>query len=840
LEPVRTDTAPLSGVCRLVGLATDAPGEAFRFASLSPFVGRRIEVSRLLELLAETESGHGQTVGITGEPGMGKSRLLYELRARQEVAAARWIEGRALSYAGNIPYFVVGRLIASACGLRTGDDPMVAERRVAQTVERAGGPPEWTAILLRVLNRRAEEAGAGLDPAARKTRIIDVIRRFLWRLARQRTLVIAVEDLHWSDPTSEEVLAALAESIVDAHVLLVCTHRPGYRPPWAARSYSSQLTLRPLGAVDGRAVMQSAAGTDLDDALAHQILSRADGNPFFVEELTRVVVEGGGVTVPETLTGVLAAAIAALDDEPRRLLQAASVLGRSFPSRLLPLISSGSTPYDAVAAELRRRELLYESDAGDEAHHVFRHVLTQEVAYSSLSSQARRELHSAAAAAFEQCWSDRLEQVEHELARHHARSGDPARAVHWLTRVARTAAAQYAHHEALSALEEAAAHAANLPARERSRVRVELLLAQANSLFLLGLLPEVVARFTADQQSLDELDDPALTGPWHFVLAHAHCLLGHRRETATHAAIAIRAATLADDRDTLGKTHYVLGVDGMWSSQLQAGAEHGRTAVALLDTSPELYWRGMSHWVTAINLGMGGHFPAALEGVERCHADAEACGDPRVMAYATWTHAFVLMFIGQEQRAVDQARRAVERARDPYTHHACRCVLGWVYLTAGDASRAVQELEAGTSWMVGAAFERAAALFGSAFAAALLAAGEDARAVVLATRCLDIMNRTGCGYAAGLAQRTLARAARRRGDPSAAAMLSETAQTFAAIDSIFEEAVTREELAEMALAEGDETAAQDEFRRAVGLLEGTGALCHLERVRTRLQSLRSD
>ncbi|MFN0089005.1 MAG: BTAD domain-containing putative transcriptional regulator [Acidimicrobiales bacterium] len=822
------------GACRLVSLAGGRSGEAFQLAALSPFVGRHREMERLVDLAQEADAGRGQVVGITGEAGMGKSRLVYELRARLEGQAVRWLEGWAAAYGANVPWFAARPLLVTACGDDAGDDLDVAA--VGAAVDQVGGPPEWAALLGDMVDSgRAVE----IDQApGRKARMLDVFRRFLLRVARQRMLVVVIEDAHWCDPTSEELLAGLADSLVDARVLLLVTYRPGYRPPWAGLSYASQIALRPLDGPESLTVARGATGpAALSTQDEQAIVDRADGNPLFVEELARALVSGPGEALPDTLTGVLQASLAGLPEAPKRLLQTAAVLGRSFPSSLLAALWTGPVPLDAAFAELRRRELLYESNSTDDARYVFRHVLTQQVAYTTLSEEPRAGLHTAAAEALERLHAGREDQVEPELAHHWGRSGRSQVAVQWLRRVARTAVRQNAHQEALNVLEEAALHAARLPAQERERELVDVLLAQANSLFLLGRLPELVSRLDAERGSLEATDDPALTGQWHFWLAHAHCLLGHPRDSAAHAAIAARAATVAGDAETLGKTHYVLAVEGLWSSQHRAGAEHGRTAVAILERGQEPYWLGIAHWVIAINLVLLGDLDGALGELDRCEHQAELISDRRLAAYASFTRSYVLGLQGNGAGALEEARRGVERAADPYTVHGCRCFVGRALFAAGDPGAAVAELGPAITWLLESGLERLAWWMSSFMAEAMLAAGDHEGAYELATTAVERNATNGFGFGSAEAQRVVARAVLARSEVAGVDLLARSAQAFAEVEASFEEAVTRVELAQHLVGAGEVDAARAQLQRAAARFESCGVASRAEHARVLARSL---
>jgi predicted ATPase len=248
---------------------------------------------------------------------------------------------------------------------------------------------------------------------------------------------VAIEDLHWSDQTSEEYLTSLVEHLPGAPVLLLCTYRPGYRPPWMEKSYATQVALQPLTPQDSLGVVQAVCQTaPLPSPLAEVILRQAEGNPLFLEELTHAMVERGDghstVAVPDTLEGVLLARIDRLPESPKQLLQAAAVLGRDVSPRLLRALWDGPEDLEVQLQELQRLELLYAHMGTEEPSYRFKHALTQEVAYGSLLHERRRELHARIVDAIEALHLDQLGGEIERLAYHALRGELGEKAVHYL------------------------------------------------------------------------------------------------------------------------------------------------------------------------------------------------------------------------------------------------------------------------------------------------------------------------------------------------------------------------------------------------------------------------
>jgi class 3 adenylate cyclase len=535
LEPVQVKgkTEPVTAWRVLGRLPRRSPLAGREERALSPFVGRERELAALHELLAQVEAGQGQVVGLVGEAGVGKSRLLFEFRQRLRDRRVTYLEGRCLSYGSAIPYLPLMDILRNNAGITEADGPEAIVAKVRMSLQEVSLDPEdGASYLLQLLGvKEGTEPLARLSPEAIKTRTFAILRQMPLLSSQRQPLILAVEDLHWIDQTSEACFASLVESLAGAPLLLLCTYRPGYRPPWLEKSYATQIALRRLTPPDSLAVVHAVLQRALPDPLAQGILDKAEGNPFFLEELTRAVVEHGDLrslqVVPDTIQGVLAARIDRLSEEPKRLLQTASVLGRELPSRLLSAMWDTPDMLAGYLAELKRLEFLYERTEATELVYVFKHVLTQEVAYDSLLTSRRQALHATAGRALESLYADRLEEVYDRLAYHYARTAESANAIEYLTRFAEKAARGYAHAEAVTALQEALVHAGVRQAAASSiavqdRLMLDLALRLTHSLYFLGRFQETLDLLLRQQECLGRLQAPVLTGPYYFWLSHTY------------------------------------------------------------------------------------------------------------------------------------------------------------------------------------------------------------------------------------------------------------------------------------------------------------------------------
>jgi transcriptional regulator with AAA-type ATPase domain/tetratricopeptide (TPR) repeat protein len=457
------------------------------------FVGRHRELELLGSRLESAARGHGQIVGISGEAGIGKSRLLYEFRQSIAGKPVGYLEGRCVSYGAAEPYLPVLDLVKTACGVTDADPPDVVRARVQVALREVGLDPEEAGPYLLHLLGLAEPRVDALEPDAIKARIFETLRQVWVRRSRQLPLVVVVEDLHWIDTISEEFFAALAEILPGSRIFLVSTYRAGYRPPWIEKSYATQMALQPLAPEDSLAVIRSVLGTErLSDALAARIVAKAEGNPLFLEELARTVREQAGdapsLAVPDTIQEVLRGRIDRLALWDKRLLQTAAVVGKDVPFVIVRAVEDA--PEDALRGAFTRlttADFLYETSPGSETEYTFKHALTHEVAYGSLLEEDRRRLHARIVAAIERVYADRLPEHVERLAHHAFHAEEWEKAFDYLREAGAKAVSRSAHQEAVALCERALLTLEHLPKDgEAMRRAIDLRFGLKTSLTALG------------------------------------------------------------------------------------------------------------------------------------------------------------------------------------------------------------------------------------------------------------------------------------------------------------------------------------------------------------------
>jgi tetratricopeptide (TPR) repeat protein len=795
-------------VFRVVGWGPRRSALAMRLARiLSRFVGRERELRTLHELLAQVKRGQGMVVGIVAEPGMGKSRLVYEFLqslAEQDVV---YLAGHCVSYGSMMPYLPVLDMLRQQCGIAAGDSPAAMVAHARRHVHQNGlVADEELAYVLQLLGvKEGTEHLALLGSETVKSRTVETLWHLLRSRSTQQPLILVVEDLHWVDQSSQDFLTMLAENLTGSAILLLATYRPGYQPPWIGKSYVTQMTLSRLTSSDSLDIVYSVLQQEtLPQAMAQMILDKADGNPLFLEELTRVIIEYGGIpadtAVPDTIQGVLMARIDRLPDAAKRLLQTAAVLGRTFAARLLQAIWEEPEDLEMCLGELKRLEFLYEENRPEGPVYVFRHALTQDVAYDSLLLRRRQRLHAAAGQALEHFYAERLEDAYDHLAYHYSKAEDTAKAVMYLRRFAEKAACEHAHVEAILALQGALVHSARLPAdREHTRLRLDLHWQLALSLSALGRYQETLERLHQQQAQLTQIEDAALAGRYALLQSQTASYLGDWPQAAQSAEQAVVAAGQVHDDLTLGQAYHVLAMERYWTGQPAHGIDCSQRAIAALRGIGEDYRLGMAHFVLALNAHSLGRFDDAVEAAARAGAIGAALADRRLQTFAAWTTGWVEATRGAWDAGIAACQRALEMSSDPLNTAFALGWLGYAYLEQGDAPAAIPWLEQARQHLHQFGYRRLEGLYTTLLGEAHLLCGHDDTARHLVQQGLEIAGETPYRTGTAWAQRALGHVAQADGDCAAAAhWLSEALSTFTAMQADFEVGRTHLALAKLA------------------------------------------
>ncbi len=812
-------------------------------AGTSDFIGREDTLRRLRDLLEEASSGRGQVVAITGDPGIGKSRLFFEFLRGVRERRVNFIGATCESHTAGIPFFPVIQLVQASCGLTEADSPETTAEKVTRNLDGLG--LDGSAVrpyLLKLLGVRqsaeAVEQLASLTAETLNSRTFEVLWQMIWaKNGRPQPLVIAVEDCHWIDRASASYFERLVERLPAARVLFLLTFRPGYRLSLRAESSATpwtEIALEPLAPEESRAVMYKVAGKDsIPGNLARTILARAEGNPFFLEELALSIDElktpSESPAVPETIQAAIESRLDRLADAPRRLLETAAILGREVSLRVLRQMWSGEGSVEEHLEELSRLGFLT-PQRGEEGTWLFKHALIQEVAYERLLASDRTTLHGVAGRSFEKFYEGRLEEAYDRLAYHYSKSGERDQAVHYLTRFADKAARSNALAEAVTALEEAFVLVERGPGRHQGGPLPDLVLRRARFLTFLGRLSEALELLAGERALFESSPSVATRARYHLALSEAQRFLGDLEPAAESARRALAEAIPIGDETLIGKVHLELSTQSIWSGDAIGGIEHARQAVKHFGRASDPRRQGMGYWTEGVHEYLLGSFEKSLALEEKAAMIAREVDDPRLGSYAATVTGLVWASRGDWQRGLEHCGRSLSRSPDPIHTACCLAFASQAEREKGDLEKSVQDLEQAIALMTDHHLLPMKGWAKAWLAETLFETGRHADARKLAEESLEICRRVGPPFAVGIAQRVLGRVASTEGQPAdGRAFLERSLSMFESLGSEFEAGRTGMELARLTRSEGDPAAAADYLSRALGRFEVAVAPAYSER-----------
>jgi class 3 adenylate cyclase/tetratricopeptide (TPR) repeat protein len=537
--PVKGFTEPVEGFELLGASDIRRRLQAAALRGLTRFVGREPELAALTQALTRAGAGHGQVVALVGEAGVGKSRLVYEFLHSHHTQGWRVLESSSVSYGKATAYLPVCDLLKAYCHLEDRDDLRTVRAKITGHILTLDATLQDTvpAVLALFEALPADTPFLSLDPLQRRRRTLEALKRLLLRESQVQPLLLVFEDLHWIDSETQAVLDMLVESLPTAQVLLLVNYRPEYQHSWGGKTSYAQSRLDPLPEASADELLQALLGSDGGTAgpsplqdLKHRLIARSQGNPFFLEESVRTLVETQVLVgergayhlaqpldtwqVPATVQALLGARLDRLPPENKHLLQTAAAIGTEVPWPLLQAIADTSEEalYRSLA-QLQAAEFLYETSLFPERAYTFKHALTHEVAYGSLLHERRCTLHARIVDELEALTGDRLDDQVERLAQHALLGEVWDKALAYGRQAGEKAQARSAYREAVVGFEQALValeHVPDSPAATEQAIDVRLGL--RNALNVLGEAPgrmldhlrraETLAQTLGDQRRL--------------------------------------------------------------------------------------------------------------------------------------------------------------------------------------------------------------------------------------------------------------------------------------------------------------------------------------------------
>jgi class 3 adenylate cyclase/tetratricopeptide (TPR) repeat protein len=658
---------------------------------LSRFVGRRREMEQLRRALGMAAGGHGQIVAAVAEAGVGKSRLFHEFKL---TASGRCpvLEAFSVSHGKASAYLPVIELLKGYFRIDDLDGDRARREKVTGKVlalDRA--LEDILPYIFAVLG--GTEPGSELDdlePRIRRRRMHDAIKRLILRESLNQPLMVIFEDLHWIDSESQALVEMLAESIGTARILMMVNYRPEYSHNWGGKTYYTQLRLDPLGRETAGELLAGLIGEETALApLKDLIIARTDGNPFFIEEMVQALFDQGvlarngkvrlanplsSVRIPPTVKGILAARIDRLAPAAKELLQTLAVIGKEFPLGLVrAVVGRGDEELEPLLERLQLAEFIYEQPAITGVEYTFKHALTQEVAYDTVLSERRRQIHERAALAIESLFAGKLDDHLAELAHHFARSGNADKAIDYLTRAGEQARQRSAVGEAIGYFERAMELLKSEPESiDRDRRELSLLLAIGPMIALTRgfAAPEVQRCLDRARLLCERIGETPAKLAVVFSLWNLEFSRGRMRDAAAVAAQLLTLAERVGDEAMLATAHGSAGATSLWSGLPAQARPHLEQAIAISDRDLDRYLASMqvpvvpSRCHLAWTLWLLGFPDQAMARVEQALALANRLGRAFSIALSLQTMIALSALRGDFETIRPRAEALLELARE--------------------------------------------------------------------------------------------------------------------------------------------------------------------------------
>ncbi len=827
---------------------------------LTPFVGRERELELLLDGLERSRAGRGQAFSIVAEAGVGKSRLLYEFRKAVTSADVMFLEGRCLSYSRGVAYHPVIDGLKANFDIREGDRDSEITEKVKRGLKKLGADEASTLPFLLELFS-VKESGIEkipLSPEARKNRIIEALKRIVLKGSEIRPLILAYEDLHWVDKSSEDVLKYVLESIPGARVLLIFTYRPEFVHTWGAKSFHSQVNLNRLSNRESLTMVSHLLGTEeLDRELEEFILEKTEGVPFFIEELIkslkdlkiiqkednryRITKDIKGVTIPATVQDVIMARVDSLPEGMKGLLQTVSVVGRESSYDLIKRITGLTEQEQELLSQLsvlKDSELLYERGIYPQSTYIFKHALTQEVAYNSLLLKRRKEIHEEIGEGIEALYPDRLEEHYELLAYHYARSANADKAVEYLDLANQKAAKLSAMEEAKAYFDEAMGHLDTLPETAENRQRrISLLVNQVEVFMLLFKTPEYYDLLTRYEPLASGLGNPELLGGFYARMGHCEYSFGNFDQAIQRLTKASELCEAAGNAEDAGFAYAWLE----WSHLFRGDFDRVRALKEDFLRTMELrfnpWWYVRALCAASRACICLGRWDEAVEEAQKAVKVAEEFSDHSLIAFATWTLSMTYTWKGDLGRAVEHGELAVQKAPTPADKGWAQRGLALAWCRAGEPNKGIELLSTTLTtfraghWMPG--MIPTTCTLGEGY----WLAGEGDKARKTLEEGLEIADRCGARYYAGFAQRLLGEIALKTNPTEAATHFEKSIAVLQEIKAENELALAYAGYGRLHKQQGKFGQAREYLTKALEIFERLGTLIEPDKVREELAKL---
>jgi len=832
--------------------------EVSKERGLTALVGREGERQRLAAAWSRAGSGRGSVVVVTGEPGVGKSRLLYEFLHRLDGSGHLELETTCTSYGQEMPYRPILELYRRYLELPDTPDVLTIEemrdRLVDGLMELGLAGEEPVALLLHFFGLPVPpEFLLRVQGGQLRDRTNALLCSMIARASERRPVAVVVENVQWIDASSEDMLKTLARRVADQRVMLLLTSRVVTPIAWLPPD-TDIITLEGLDADGSRDMIRGMLGArTVSEPLFRLLLTKSDGNPLYVEEIVRQLQETGGlvvddgearlsaadITVPATIRDIIAARVDRLAESLKRTLQVASVVGRRFEVWLVSRLRDDDR--DGVPQHMRElhvTDFVFPTGDDDELRYSFKHALTQDVVYAGMLERRRRQFHAAVGRALEQLYTGRITDVVELLAHHYALSAEDEPAVDYAILAAEKAQRRWANTEALALFEGALKRLDAMPDTEANRLRkIDAVVKQAEIKFALGRHSEHVQALVGIRDMVEATADPPRRAAWSYWTGFLHSMTGAPPDVSAaycREALAIAHAHGLDEIAAFAEcclTH-VYSVSG----DLEEGAAAGRRALAVFEARGNIWWICRTLWgLMSVANGVGA-WHESLGHCRRALDYGQQVGDLRLKVVGWWRTGSTHVQQGDPEAGLRCAEEALALSPSPIDAAMTRAVRGYSRVKLGHLDAGIAELAEVLEWLDRSHLGHFRWFYGYWLAEGYLRRREPQRARTLVEEILATSRRDS-RRAEGIGERLLGEALMADDPAAARTHLDASTRVLAGIGARNDLAKTFAARAELARLTGDAADARWLWQSALAIFEDLGTVDEARRARAMLEAL---
>lgn len=831
--------------------------EAAAVRGLTRFVGRKKERTTLLEAFEKARSGSGQVVGIVGEAGVGKSRLLLEFRNTLPQGEYTYLEGRCLHYGGSMAYLPMLDILRAYFEIKEGDREFVIKKKMEEKILRLDERLRTVfAPFQEILSLKVDDkAYLTVDPLERKSRVFEALRNLFIRESQNKSLVLAIEDLHWIDKTSGEFLDYFIGWLSTTRILLILLYRPEYTHQWGNKSFYSKIGADQLSATTSAELVQAILeGGEVVPELRELILGRAGGNPLFVEELTRSLVENGSIQradkqyvlirkasdieIPDTLQGIIAARIDRVEENLKRIMQVASVIGREFAFRILQTTMGMREELKSQLLNLQGLEFISEKRLFPELEYIFKHALTQEVAYNSLLQKRRKEIHEKIGEAIENLYPDHLGEYYELLAYHFGRSDNQEKALEYLSLANQKAISLSAMEEAMVYFEAAMRLLDTLPeSKPNQERRISLITNQLFVFLMLFKVPEYLDLLKSYEPIAKELANPQLLAAFNARWANSDWWFGDFDSAIQRGTKAVEVLKYADELGAIESGYIALTwgylFKGMFDRVLTLKEDVLRAVEQHFNLRLYVYGLG----AVSIAYSYLGRWDEAVKEGQEALTLAKEFSDNSMMSFAAMMLSVAYILKWELDKALEYAELAVLKAPTIADKAWAQAFVAWALCRSGEMRRGIELLET-----VVPMYQAGRYLGGEVYGRNILGegywlAGEYDKARKMLEECLELAKLHGMQYFAASTQHLLGEVALETNPGKAMFYFEESIATHEKIKAENELALAYAAYGRLHRQQGKIAQAREYLTKALEIFDRLGTLIEPDKVRKELAEL---